>query len=146
MGKNKDYLDTVLEACEQFNSEFDGTFDRSKAEENLSVEEIKLKYELQDDIVVRLLALKSFIETKRQKFSNFNEFIVFLKSAMNYDDMQIWLLREQMAGVNLTLNDELKKFFELNSNDDILRIYDVEENYGQNNIDGIRRTLVNNKK
>ncbi len=113
-----------------------------KKKENLTIEEIKLKYDLQDDdVVLRLLTLKSAIKTERQKSINYNELLSFLKSSMNYDEMQIWLMRKQMEGVELSLNDKLKKFFELNSNDDILILYDVEQNYDQNNIDEIKKTL-----
>ena len=101
-----------------------------KKKENLTIEEIKLKYDLQDDdVVLRLLTLKSAIKTERQKSINYNELLSFLKSSMNYDEMQIWLMRKQMEGV------------ELNSNDDILILYDVEQNYDQNNIDEIKKTL-----
>ena len=113
-----------------------------KKKENITIEEIKLKYDLQDDdVVLRLLTLKSAIKTERQKSINYNELLSFLKSSMNYDEMQIWLMRKQMEGVELSLNDKLKKFFELNSNDDILILYDVEQNYDQNNIDEIKKTL-----
>ena len=70
-----------------------------------------------------------------------DELILFLQSAMNYDDIQIWLMKMQFQGVQITLNDELKKFFELKTDDDILRLYDIEQNCNQNNIDSIRKTL-----
>lgn len=140
---DRNYLDIALGACKKFNLKFDGTFDKlqtDEAEENLTIEEIKLKYDLQDDdVVLRLWTLKSTIKTERQTTMNYNELLAFLKSAMNYDEMQIWLMRKQMEGVELTLNDALKKFFELKSNDDILRLYDVEQNYNQNNIKKIRK-------
>ena len=70
-----------------------------------------------------------------------DELILFLKSAMNYDDMQIWLMKKEFQGIKLTLNDKLKNFFELKTEDDILRLYDIEQNYDQNNIDSIKKTL-----
>ena len=72
---------------------------------------------------------------------NYDELILFLKNIMNYDEMQIWLMRKQMEGIELTLNDELKKFFSLKTNNDILRLYDVEQNYDQNNINELKLLL-----
>ena len=72
---------------------------------------------------------------------NYDELILFLKNIMNYDEMQIWLMRKQMEGIELTLNDELKKFFTLKTNNDILRLYDVEQNYDQNNINELKLLL-----
>lgn len=140
----RDYLDTALEASKKFNSGFEGIFDGpsiDEEEDNLTIEEIKLKYDLQDDVVLKLMTLKAIIKTEKQKSMNYNELLEFLKSVMNYDEMQIWLMRKQMEGVELTLNDELKKLFELESNEDILKLYDIEQNYDQNNIDGIRKVL-----
>lgn len=54
----------------------------------------------------------------------------FLKNAMNYDEMQIWLLRQQTQGIKPTLEDK-----------DIMKLYDIEQNYNQNNIDSIKKTL-----
>ena len=70
-----------------------------------------------------------------------NELIIFLKSAMNYDEMQIWLVKQQMKGVQLSLNEKLRKFFELKSDADILKQYDVEQSYNRNNITEIRKVL-----
>ena len=67
--------------------------------------------------------------------------IKFLKSIMNYDEMQIWKMKYQLKGIELTLNDELKKFFDLKTDEDILKLYELEQNYNQKNIDSIRKTL-----
>lgn len=133
---DKDYTDVVLEACEKFNAEYKGTFD------DRTIEKIKLSYDIQDDNTIqRLINLKSCFEQTRHKFMSIDELITFLNSAMNYDDMQIWLMKQQMEGVQLSLNEKLKKFFELKTDDDILIQYDVEQNYNQNNIIGIRKVL-----
>lgn len=147
---DSDYLDVAHEACQKFNSEFGGVFDspmpRDDSEDDLTPEEIKSVYNLQDDdIVLRITVLKSIIKTERQKSVNYNELLAFLKSAMNYDEMQIWLMKKQMEGAQLTFNDELKKFFELYSNDDILKLYDIEQNYDENNINGIKKVLEKRK-
>ncbi len=112
-------------------------------ENNLDIEELKFKYNLQNDIICKLCSLKNLIEEKRQKSMNYNELITFLKSAMNYGEMQIWFIKQQILNINITLNEKLKKFFELKTNDDILILYDVEQNYNQNNLDEIKRVLEN---
>lgn len=110
------------------------------------IEELKLKYNLQDDVILRLISLSEIIKLKRKKVLNYDELLKILKSVMNYDDMQIWLLMKQIEGIELTLNDELKKFFELKNNDEILNLYDVEQNCNQNNIDSIEKVLMKRMK
>ena len=102
---------------------------------NLTIEDVKLKYSLDDDVALRLEMIKFILNM------NYDELILFLKNIMNYDEMQIWLMRKQMEGIELTLNDELKKFFTLKTNNDILRLYDVEQNYDQNNINELKLLL-----
>ncbi len=102
---------------------------------NLTIEDVKLKYSLDDGVALRLEMIKSILNM------NYDELILFLKNIMNYDEMQIWLMRKQMEGIELTLNDELKKFFTLKTNNDILRLYDVEQNYDQNNINELKLLL-----
>lgn len=107
-----------------------------------TLEEITLEYGIQDDeIILRLWEIKQAIKDKKQKKLSNDELISFLRCAMNYDDMQIWLMEKQIEGIELPLNDKLKKFFELKSNEDIVRLYDIEQNYNQNNMDGIKKFL-----
>lgn len=106
-----------------------------ESSKNLTIEEVKLKYSLDDDVALRLEMIKSILNM------NYDELILFLKNIMNYDEMQIWLMRKQMEGIELTLNDELKKFFTLKTNNDILRLYNAEQNYDQNNINELKLLL-----
>ena len=48
----------------------------------------------------------------------------------------------KIKGVELSLNEKLKKFFDLNSDEEILKIYDIQQNYDENNITGIRKVLT----
>jgi len=116
-------------------------FKKTKNKKN-NIENIKIEYNIQEDnIVFRLLELKNEIKNKKQKEINLDELISFLESAMNYDEMNIWFIKNQLKGIAYNLNDSLKKFFELKTNDDILRLYDLEQNYNQENIDSIKKTL-----
>lgn len=143
---DRSYLDVALEGCEKFNHEYEGIFDGpeqiTEKYDNLTTDELKTKFNLQDeDVILRLVSLRESIKLKRQKSMSYDDLLLFLQNAMNYDDMQIWLMKMNFQGAKLTLNDELKKFFELKTEDDILRLFDVEQNYNQNNIDGIRKIL-----
>jgi len=93
------------------------------------------------NVALRISELKQDFYTKKQVNMECDELIDFLKNAMNYDEMQIWLLRQQTHGIKPTLDDMLKKFFQLKTNEDIMKLYDIEQNYNQNNIDNIRKTL-----
>ena len=113
---------------------------------SLLIDDIKSTYNINDDkIVYRLLELRDLIIDNKKKDISILDLIKFLNSAINYDEMQIWLLRKQMKGEVLTLEDKLSKFFELKSNYEILNLYIAEENYNQNNIDDIRKSLNNVK-
>ncbi len=140
------YLDVALDGCKKLNQDFIGTFDSLNAEnedpDNLTAEELKAKYAIQDeDVISRLISLRETITSTRQKDMNYDELLSFLLNAMNYDDMQIWLMRKEFQSVHLTLTDKLKKFFELKSNDKIIVLYDIQQNYNQNNIDSLKREL-----
>lgn len=125
---------------------FKESFTQMLMEEKKTVEEIKLEYGIYDnEIALRLLKIKVAVKDIKHNDMSNDELISFLKNIMNYDDMQTWLMRKQMEGVELTLNDELKKFFELKSNEDILKLYDIEQNYDQININRIRKVLEKNQ-
>ncbi len=134
---DKDYLDVAIEAGKKFNSEYKGKFDAS------TLEKIKSLYNIQDDETAqRIINLKSIIKQTKQQSMTIDELIIFLNDAMNYDEMQIWLMRQKIKGVELSLNEKLKKFFDLNSDEEILKIYDIQQNYDENNITGIRKVLT----
>ena len=64
-----------------------------KDNNNLTIEHIKTKYNIQDnDIVLRLILLKQKIESKKQGNINYDELLTFLQGSMNYDDMQLWIM------------------------------------------------------
>lgn len=112
---------------------------------NEPLEDMKLVYGIRDDEVLqRLWIIKAAIEDKRQEKMEYDEFLLLLKNIMNYGDMQIWLMKQRMEGKNITLEESLKRFFELNSDEDILNLCGAEQNYNQLNIQNIQR-VKNNK-
>ena len=108
---------------------------------------IKQEYGIENNAIIsRLITIQSFIKNKRHEDISYNELIEFIKESMNSDDMQIWLIRNQLKDIKVSFTDELKKFFELNkSNEDILRLYDrykmLNENRNTKNIESIRQEL-----
>lgn len=144
MPAKKSNMQYIIDSLENINAEMISSElpTTPLAENDLTLEEIKIKYGLQsEEIVLRLWTLKIAIRNEKQRSMNYDELIAFLKRTMNYGDMQMWLMNKQIEGIELTLNDKLKKFFELKSNKDILDFYDIEQNYNQNNIRGIKKKL-----
>ena len=77
-------------------------------------EKIKMLYNIQDaETIQRLINLQLFFEQTKHVIMSIEQLIIFLKTAINYDDMQIWIMKQKINGVQLSLNDTLKKFFEL---------------------------------
>ena len=107
-----------------------------------TLDELRIKYNIQDiNVILRLISLRKSFKKYKQRSMSYYELILFLKSVMNYGDMQIWLMEKQLLRIQVTLEEQLKKFFELTTEDDILGLYDIEQNYDQKNIDSISKTL-----
>ena len=115
---------------------------KNKVNRENILEEYKKKYDIQDtDIVLRIWNIKSkLVNEKNVNMSN-EELFSFLDNAMNYGEMQIWLIRKGLEGIKLTLNDKFRKFFELKNDEDILRIYEIEQNYNENNINKVGKLI-----
>lgn len=113
-----------------------------KDNNNLTIKQIKTKYNIQDNnIISRLILLKQKIESKKQGNINYDELLTFLQGSMNYDNMQLWIMKKESQDIKLTLSNKLKKFFEIKTDDEILSLYDIEQNYDENNIGSFKRKL-----
>ena len=108
---------------------------------SLIIEDIKSTYDIDNNNILRLLELHLLIKHNYQKDMSISDLINFLNSVMNYDEMQIWFIRCQLKNKNISLNEKLTKFFTLKSNDDILRLYNMEQNYNQNNLDNVKKMI-----
>lgn len=93
------------------------------------------------DVIGRLLEFQKLLKQERQVFLSIDEIIKFLNYAMNFDEFQIWLIRNKTEGVKLSDNDVLQKFFSQITEEQILQFYDVEQNFDENNLNSIRKTL-----
>lgn len=99
------------------------------------------KYGLNEEICNKLSELKSVLSKERNMIVSYDELIIYLKSAMNHNDMQIWLVRNKIKGHEISLNEMLTKFFELNTYNDFLVLFDIDQNCNQTNIDDVRSTI-----
>lgn len=108
------------------------------------IEEFKKLYGIQDtNTVLRLFNIKSKLASEKNVTMSDDELLRFLDNAMNYDEMQIWLIEKDIKGIEVTLDDTLKKFFELKTDEEILTLYDIEQNYNEKNIENVKKLIKN---
>ena len=111
---------------------------------NEEIDKMRLEYKFTDDIINRISKLRALIYEYKQILLSYDEMISFLEYAMNYDEMQLWLMTERLKGVTPTLSEKIRKFFELETDEDILILFDIENNYDQENIDDILKRIYHN--
>jgi hypothetical protein len=76
---------------------------------------------------IRIMSLKEKIRLLRRKNISYEELLKFLESLMNFEEMQMWLLKKEIQNEKITFNDKLDKFFELKTDENILEKYDIEQ-------------------
>lgn len=114
---------------------------------NIILEEFRKLYNIQDkNVLLRLLGIKSKLARERNIDMGVEDLILFLSNAMNYGEMQIWLIRQNLEGIELSLSDKLKRFFELETDEGLLILYDIEQNYNEQNIENVRQLIKGRKR
>ncbi len=114
---------------------------------NIILEEFRKLYDIQDkNVLLRLLGIKSKLARERNIDMGVDDLILFLSNAMNYGEMQIWLIRQNLEGIELSLSDKLKRFFELETDEGLLILYDIEQNYNEQNIENVRQLIKGKKR
>ena len=114
---------------------------------NIILEEFRKLYNIQDkNVLLRLLGIKSKLARERNIDMGVDDLILFLSNAMNYGEMQIWLIRQNLEGIELSLSDKLKRFFELETDEELLILYDIEQNYNEQNIENVRQLIKGRKR
>lgn len=109
------------------------------------LEEFKKIYGIDNTyVVLRLLIIKTKLQNEKNVIMSNDELINFITEAMNYGTMQLWLIENSFEGKRLSLNDKLKKFFELKTDEEILHIYDINQNYNEQNIENVLK-LINSR-
>ena len=123
---------------------YNGSLITNPSEGSITIDELQESKkhpisELDHDVIHKIIELQGIILDKKQKSLSVEKMIRFLNSAMNYGKFQIWLLENQIDGVKLSTNDKLKKFLEETSTDEILTLYDIEQNYDDANLENIAK-------
>lgn len=89
------------------------------------IELIKRRYDLSEKLVKKVIEVQLEFLEKKEVALNFDEAISFLIQAMNYNKMQVYLIGKELNGEILPLKTTLTKLFELNDNDELLKLYDT---------------------
>ena len=97
--------------------------------------------QLDKDVLTRLFELQNYISSERNVNISTDKLLDFLKNAMNYGEFQLWLEENRSNGITLSFNDKLKKFLSEKTNEDILQLFDIEQNYNERNIESIQKSL-----
>lgn len=92
-------------------------------------------HDLEANVIQRILEVQKLLIHERKHTMSIEEILRFLSSAMNYGKFQLWLWENKSNGIELNINDKLKKFFSETTNEEILGLYDIEQNYNKNNIE-----------
>ncbi|MBR5662385.1 MAG: hypothetical protein IKX00_01890 [Bacilli bacterium] len=118
---------------------------RNKINEALKIaneEHFESKHNLTDQKVIkRLNILKPKFEEQLKKEITNDEFINMLDWCMNFDKMQIWLLRNSFNHIETTEEENLAKFFELTTDERILVIYSCVTNSNEKNLEDVRASF-----
>ena len=102
---------------------------------------MKEKMVMDNDVMNKILELQVIIIEYYGTLVSFEDILLFLENAMNYGFFQIRLLESKLSGVTLSYEETIKRFQDENSIDEILKLYDIEQNYGEDNIEQISTCL-----
>ncbi|MCI9585055.1 MAG: hypothetical protein HFH45_00220 [Bacilli bacterium] len=102
---------------------------------------MKEKMVMDNDVMNKILELQVIIKEYYGTLVSFEDILLFLENAMNYGFFQIRLLESKLSGVTLSYEETIKRFLDENSIDEILKLYDIEQNYGEDNIEQISTCL-----
>lgn len=89
-----------------------------------------------EQLKIRLVEIQKMLEQERHQELSIEEILIFIKDAMNYGKFQI-----EISDKELSFEEKLKQFLSETSNEEILTLYDVGQNYNANNIKAIDRMI-----
>ena len=102
------------------------------------MEKFECKHNITDvNVINRLNTLKPKFEALLQRNIENDEFIDMLDIAMNCDEMQIWLLENSFADIKTTEEQDLAKYFELNTDERIIINYRCMSNCNEENLNDV---------
>ena len=94
--------------------------------EEKELKKLKQKYSLKEEILLNVLEIQSKINEKNEL--SFGELISFLVRVMNDREMQTWRFGRNLNGEIVSLNDSLTKYFKLKTNEEIINLYELNNN------------------
>lgn len=116
-----------------------------RTNQNINIErnskENKEAFNLEDATLNRILMLQQQIATKKQKNLSLEELLDFLNRAANYNGFQLWLKDLNEQGRELSKSQKITLLLSRTSDNDLLRLYDVENNYDESNLQSIDRMI-----
>lgn len=95
--------------------------------------------ELGLELTKRVLGIRMLIVTKKNVIISLEETLEFLNNAASYSEFQIWLgdLQER----DISKLDRIKALLARTSDSDIIRLFEVEQNYSKHNLASIDRMI-----
>ena len=94
--------------------------------EEKELKKLKQKYSLKEEVLLNVLEIQSKINEKNEL--SFGELISFLVRIMNDREMQAWRFGRNLNGEIVSLNDSLAKYFKLKTNEEIINLYELNNN------------------
>lgn len=94
--------------------------------EEKELKKLKQKYSLKEEVLLNVLEIQSKINEKNEL--SFGELISFLVRIMNDREMQAWRFGRNLNGEIVSLNDSLTKYFKLKTNEEIINLYELNNN------------------
>jgi len=94
--------------------------------EEKELKKLKQKYSLKEEVLLNVLEIQSKINEKNEL--SFGELISFLVRVMNDREMQTWRFGRNLNGEIVSLNDSLTKYFKLKTNEEIINLYELNNN------------------
>ena len=99
-----------------------------------------------DDLIIQLTELQCIIATETGDNLTMEELIRFLKRAMNHNRFQIYLLKKQLAGEELSTEEALKQYLAETDINKILCSYRISQNVNEKNIENVRNHIEEQSK
>lgn len=100
-----------------------------------TTEEIIEDNSFTNDVVERIKEISNLLNISDR------DVLTFLSYAINSDETQIWILKNELKGNKLSFNDELKYYFLNNANEKIIQYYKIYKNTNEANIESIRQLI-----
>lgn len=94
--------------------------------EEKELKKLKQKYSLKEEVLLNVLEIQSKINEKNEL--SFGELISFLVRIMNDREMQAWRFGRSLNGEIVSLNDSLAKYFKIKTNEEIINLYELNNN------------------